>query len=45
MDYESSSASLLENFAAYAGERLVLPEDAAWPDAAFIAEHRAKVFR
>jgi len=27
------------------GEPLSLPEDAALPDPAFLAEHRAKVFR
>lgn len=42
---ELPQRAIAENFAAYAGERLVLPEDAAWPDLAFIAEHRVKVFR
>ncbi|MFM2178806.1 MAG: hypothetical protein RL015_2904 [Verrucomicrobiota bacterium] len=41
---ELPQRAIAENFAAYAGERLVLPEDAAWPDLAFIAEHRARVF-
>lgn len=42
---ELPQRAVAESFAAYAGERLILPDDAAWPDLAFIAEHRAKVFR
>ena len=41
---ELPQRAVTESFAAYAGERLILPDDAAWPDLAFIAEHRAKVF-
>ncbi|HMJ90116.1 MAG TPA: HNH endonuclease [Candidatus Acidoferrum sp.] len=37
--------SVAENFGAYAGEALLLPNDAALPDSAFLAEHRAKKFR
>lgn len=33
-----------ENFAAYEGEALKLPEDAVPPDLAFLAEHRAHIF-
>ena len=34
-----------ENFGAYTGESLHLPDDAALPDLAFLAEHRIKIFR
>ena len=34
-----------ENFGAYAGEALQLPDDAALPELAFLATHRAKVLR
>lgn len=33
-----------DNFGAYAGECLTLPDDAALPELAFLAEHRAKIF-
>lgn len=42
---ELPQRAVAENFASYSGERLILPDDAAWPDPSFIAEHRAKVFR
>jgi hypothetical protein len=37
-----SQRSVTENFGAYSGQRLVVPDDAALPDARFLAEHRAK---
>ena len=37
--------AVAENFGAYAGQPLHLPDDAALPDLAFLAEHRAKKFR
>jgi len=37
--------AVAENFGAYAGQPLRLPDDAALPDLAFLAEHRAKKFR
>ena len=42
---ELSQRAVAENFAAYAGESLCLPDDAALPELAFLAEHRAKIFR
>ena len=42
---ELSQRSIAENFGAYAGEALRLPDDAVLPDLAFLAEHRAKKFR
>ena len=36
--------AIAESFGAYAGERLQVPPDAALPEAAFLAEHRAKIF-
>jgi putative restriction endonuclease len=41
---ELPQRAVAESFAAYTGECLILPEDAAIPDPAFIAEHRKKVF-
>lgn len=35
--------AVAENFGAYAGEPLHLPDDAVLPDLAFLAEHRAKL--
>ena len=37
--------AVAENFGAYAGQQLCLPDDAALPDLAFLAEHRTKKFR
>ena len=34
-----------ENFGAYEGQPLHLPDDAALPELAFLAEHRTKKFR
>lgn len=39
---EIGQRSVAENFAAYAGEKLLIPMDAALPNAAFLAEHRAR---
>jgi len=44
LKHELPQRAVAESFAAYAGECLILPDDAACPDPAFIAEHRAKVF-
>jgi putative restriction endonuclease len=37
--------SVSDNFGAYAGMPLSLPEDAALPELAFLAEHRNRIFR
>ena len=42
---ELPQRAVAENFGAYAGESLRLPDDAALPDLAFLAEHRTKKFR
>lgn len=42
---ELSQRAVAESFGAYAGKPLLLPEDAALPELAFLAEHRAKIFR
>jgi putative restriction endonuclease len=42
---ELSQRSIKENFGAYAGDPLRLPDDAALPEPAFLAEHRAKIFQ
>ena len=42
---ELSQRSAEENFGAYAGESLQIPDDAALPDASFLARHRADIFR
>lgn len=42
---ELPQRAVAENFGAYAGESLLLPNDAALPDLFFLAEHRAKIFR
>lgn len=36
--------AVAENFGAYAGQRLHIPDDATLPDTAFLAEHRATIF-
>ncbi len=41
---ELSQKSVLENFGAFAGETLGLPEDAVPPDEAFLHFHRTKIF-
>jgi hypothetical protein len=42
---ELPQRAVAENFGAYAGQRLHLPDDAVFPELAFLAEHRAKKFR
>jgi putative restriction endonuclease len=42
---ELPQRSVAESFAAYAGQPLQLPDDAAFPDPAFLAEHRTHTFR
>lgn len=42
---ELPNPAVAESFGAYAGEPIHLPEDAALPESAFLAEHRARVFR
>jgi putative restriction endonuclease len=42
---ELSQRTVAENFGAYAGEFLQIPDDAALPEAAFLAKHRTTVFR
>ncbi|CAN5697608.1 HNH endonuclease [soil metagenome] len=42
---ELSQRAVAENFGAYAGETLQLPSDAVLPELAFLATHRASVFR
>jgi putative restriction endonuclease len=42
---ELPQRAVAENFGAYVGQPLRLPDDAALPDVAFLAEHRAKKFR
>jgi len=39
---ELPQRAVAENFGAYAGQSLCLPDDAALPDLAFLAEHRKK---
>ncbi len=41
---ELSQRSVAENFGNYAGEPLLLPTDAAYPNEKFLAEHRMKIF-
>jgi putative restriction endonuclease len=41
---ELSQRTVAENFGAYAGQMMHLPDDAALPELAFLAEHRAKKF-
>ncbi len=42
---ELSQRAVAENFGAYSGEPLRLPQDAVLPKMAFLAEHRVRVFR
>ena len=42
---ELSQRAVAGSFGAYVGQPLSLPEDAALPELAFLAEHRAKIFR
>jgi hypothetical protein len=42
---ELPQRAVAENFGAYAGQPLHLPDDAALPELAFLAEHRTKKFR
>ena len=42
---EINQRSVAENFVAYAGEVLQIPNDAALPDASFLARHRTDIFR
>lgn len=42
---EISQRAIAENFGAYEGEAIRLPDDAVLPELAFLAEHRAKLFR
>jgi putative restriction endonuclease len=44
LKHELPHRAVAESFAAYAGQCLILPEDAALPDLAFLSEHRAKIF-
>lgn len=37
--------TVADNFGCYAGESLRLPNDSALPESAFLAEHRAKIFK
>ena len=41
---ELPQRAVAESFAAYAGQCLILPNDATLPDLAFLSEHRAKIF-
>jgi len=41
---ELPQRSVADNFGAYEGQPLQLPDDAAWPDLTFLAEHRNKIF-
>lgn len=42
---ELSQKAVADNFGAYAGESLHLPDDAALPDLSFLARHRDQIFR
>ena len=42
---ELSQRTVAENFGAYAGEPLHLPDDAALPELGFLAQHRTTIFR
>ncbi len=42
---ELSQRAVTENFGAYAGEALQIPDDAVLPSSAFLATHCATVFR
>ncbi len=42
---ELPQRAVAENFGAYAGLPLILPDDAALPDTSFLATHRAKIFK
>jgi hypothetical protein len=42
---ELPQRSVAENFGAYVGETLRFPDDAAPPELAFLAQHRATIFR
>jgi putative restriction endonuclease len=42
---ELPQRAVAENFGAYAGQMMHLPDDAALPEPAFLAEHRTKKFR
>jgi putative restriction endonuclease len=41
---ELSHRAVAENFGAYSGEPILLPDDAAFPESAFLAEHRKRIF-
>ena len=45
LKHDLAQCSVADNFGKYAGEPLRLPPDAALPELAFLAEHRARVFR
>jgi hypothetical protein len=45
MKAELPQRAVAENFGAYAGQPLLLPDDTALPELAFLAEHRAKKLR
>lgn len=42
---ELTQRSVAENFGAYAGEVLQVPDDAAQPELSFLAKHRATIFK
>lgn len=42
---ELTNGSVAENFGAYEGEALALPRDAVFPESAFLAMHRLKIFK
>lgn len=42
---EMTERSVAENFGAYAGEALQVPDDAAQPELSFLAKHRATIFK
>lgn len=45
LDGELSQRAVTENSCACEGEPLRLPQDAALPEMAFLAEHRRRIFR
>jgi putative restriction endonuclease len=42
---ELSQPAVETNFGVFVSQPLDLPNDAAWPDLSFLAEHRAKIFK
>lgn len=45
LEFDLTQRCVAENFAAYSGETLTIPDDAALPEPAFLKHHRTRIFQ